>query len=230
MKNAKILIVDDEILITEDLKDTLALLDYKNVAMAHNKADARKQINEWQPDLVLLDIRMEKEKDGIELGYELGNTKIPFIYITAHSDLAMINEIISTKPVAYLTKPFNKTNLLTNISLILDQVGTNEPLQITVKNGTENVLLNIKDIVYVESESNYITIYCSEKRYVIRQSLDSFAPQLGKNFFKPQRGFLINLKKVTQYSKTKITLDGKAEIPLSRNMHKELEEALKNLV
>src|SRR5687767_7181612 len=116
MDNVKILIVEDEVLIAEDLKDMLSSFGMKEVQMAHDKTSALGIIQTFSPKIVLLDIRMEKETDGLEIGKLLkGNPDISYIYITAHSDVAMVKKILETEPSGYITKPIKKSDLYASI-------------------------------------------------------------------------------------------------------------------
>ncbi len=65
MKPLNILIVEDEVLIAEDLHDIIKSFGYKNIKMAHTKSDGIALLNQFYFDVVLLDIRMEKELDGL---------------------------------------------------------------------------------------------------------------------------------------------------------------------
>lgn len=112
----KILIIEDEVMIAEILKDYLVSFGYTQIEMAHDKATGLQLLEQFKPNLVLLDIRMEREKVGLEIGNWI-NTKyrIPFMYITAHSDKQMISEIMETQPAGYINKPVKKADLLANI-------------------------------------------------------------------------------------------------------------------
>lgn len=71
MRNLKILVVEDEVLIAEDIADTLKLFGVEKIELAHDKKSALHLITEFNPDVVLLDIRMESETTGLQLGDEL---------------------------------------------------------------------------------------------------------------------------------------------------------------
>lgn len=124
----KILIIEDEVLIAEILKDYLLSFGYTKIEMAHDKQSGLQLLETFKPQLVLLDIRMENEKDGLEIGKWINlKYQTPFIYLTAHSDNMLIREIMQTQPAGYINKPIKKVDLLTNIlritqsGLILDE-------------------------------------------------------------------------------------------------------------
>lgn len=226
MENVKILIVDDEILIAEDLKDILGNFGFKKTALAHDKNTALETIKEFSPDIVLLDIRMETELDGLYIGeYINEKLKIPFIYITAHSDIAMVKEIVKTKPSGYITKPFKKSDLLANITMAYQNIQTKNlsKSKLAIKDGYETVIIDFNDINYIEAEGNYINIFCINKKLVSRQSIDSVLRDLDEaSFFRIQRSYIVNLTKVARYSK-KDLLIGEITLPISKNSIDEFE-------
>ena len=115
----KILIVDDEVLIAEFLKDELIDLGYHDIVLAHNRKQAFAKIEEFKPQLILLDIRMKNEREGIEIAEEINKgVKIPFIFITAHSDKEILQHALSTKPAGYITKPFKQIDVYAAVSLV----------------------------------------------------------------------------------------------------------------
>ena len=218
MESIKILIVEDEILIAEDLKDNLLSFGLKKIEMAHDKIEAMKTIRETNPDLILLDIRMENETAGIEIGdYISKNIHKPFIYITAHSDVQMIKEILKTKPNGYITKPIKKSDLFAAINLVISQQKRNEDNFLRIKDGYATVLINSLSILYIESDGNYINIFCEDKKHVSRQSLDSVINDLNKdNFYRIHRSYLVNVSQIMKFSKKEVQI-GKVTLPVSRN-------------
>lgn len=219
MDSLKILIVEDEVLIAEDLKDILLSFGVKDIEMAHDKTGALEALEAFDPDMVLLDIRMRNETDGIEIGeYISKNYQKAFIYITAHSDVEMIKQIIKTKPLAYITKPIKKSDLFASISLAQAQVKQSPGNNLKIKDGFSTLVIPIGSILYIESEGNYINIYCDNKRYVSRQSLDSVVSELnGDQFFRIHRSYLVNVAKVKSYSKKEVIL-GDTTLPVSRGL------------
>jgi DNA-binding LytR/AlgR family response regulator len=230
MDPIKVLVVDDEVLIAEDLKDILRSFGLNQVELAHSKSEALVKLASFEPDVALLDIRMEKEFDGLELG-EIINAryKIPFIYITAHSDIAMIREIVKTKPAGYITKPFKKSDLFASLNLVAKKDSEPGKSQLMIKDGYKTVLINYSEIEYIESEGNYLNIYYGNRKVVSRQSLDSILDDLDKEiFFKVHRSYIINLRKIIRYSKKDVEI-GSLSIPISRNLIADFEATVRAL-
>lgn len=224
----KILIVEDEVLIAEDLKDNLNSFGYNEVFMAHDKNQGIKLIEDARPDLVLLDIRMENEMDGIHIAKFLNETnKIPFIYITSHSDLNMLKEIMATYPAGYITKPFKKADLLANIIRVTEH--RDNETKIVFKDGYETVIMEENQLLYLESEGNYVMIYHSGGKRLIRQTMDSFYLTLNKErFFRVHRGYIVNLNAVVRFSKTELHIAG-VDLPISRGSQAEFLQRMESL-
>lgn len=231
MENQKILIVDDEVLIAEDLKDILESFGYKEIYLAHSKNEAIKQLEKLNPDIALLDIRMENELDGLELGeYINANHRIPFIYITAHSDIAMIKNIVKTKPAGYITKPFKKSDLFASLNLVAGNLEKTKNNSLLIKDGYKTLIIPFDDIFYIEGEGNYINIFCQSRKAVSRQSLDSIMEQLDpETFYRIHRSYIINMFKTAAYSKKEVDIHG-SKLPVSRNIADEFDTAMKKSV
>lgn len=225
----KILIVDDEVLIAEDIKDMLHEFGCKYTALAHSKKEAVHLLSSFSPNLVLLDIRMEHELEGFELANLINEEyTMPFIFITAHSDVATIKKIITAQPFAYITKPVKKSDLFANISLLAEQLTQKQKQNIHIKDGHKTIVLNPDDILYLESEGNYINIYTLEKRFISRQSMESILSELNpKIFIRSHRSYVVNKLHVTRFSKKEIEIN-RVKIPVSRNLSEEIESLLKN--
>lgn len=213
----KILIVDDEVLLAEFLKDELIALGYSNIKLAHNKTQAIKLINEFNPDLVLLDIRMKNEREGIEIGEEINNTfKIPFIYITAHSDKEIVKQAIATKPMGYITKPFKQTDVYAAVNLVEMQKESIEEHFFVFKDGYDTLKISVSDIYYAKSDDNYIHVVTVDKKYTIRNTLEWFKENTPPEFFhQTHRSYVVNITKITK-STSKSVFVNNTEIPVSR--------------
>lgn len=222
MKNLKVVIVEDEILIAEDLKDHLKSFGIEKIQMAHNVADAQETIRMFRPDFVLLDIRIEQGAEGLDIGKNLKDIEnIPFMYITAHSDMELIRRIVATEPIAYITKPFKKSDLFAAVSMAANRRDQLNQKSIQLKDGHSTIRVNTQDICYIESDGNYIKVFSDEKKYLVRMSLEAISEQLDEaKFFKIHRSFLVNKDKVNKFNSKGVQING-AEIPISRNLSKD---------
>jgi YesN/AraC family two-component response regulator len=117
----KILVVEDESLIALDIKLILEKEGYEVVTNIKTVDAAISSIEEHRPDLVLIDINLNQNKDGIDLGtYLLSKDVIPYIYVTSYSNKVILERANDTRPHGYIVKPFRPDNLITTISIVLN--------------------------------------------------------------------------------------------------------------
>lgn len=115
-----ILVVEDETIIALDIKEVLEGEGY-DVITVKTVEKAIEIINDEKPCLVLLDVNLKQDKDGIDLGnYLLKNDKIPYIYITSYSDKLTIDRIKVTRPHGYIAKPFKTVDIIATVEIVLN--------------------------------------------------------------------------------------------------------------
>ncbi|MCG5061726.1 MAG: EAL domain-containing protein [Limnoraphis sp. WC205] len=115
-----ILVVEDERLVARDLQATLEDMGYRIPEITDTGESAIQKVAEIQPDLVLMDIRLAGEMDGIEAANIITNHfHVPVIYITAHADEDTLSRAKLTEPFGYLVKPFDERDLKTTIEIAL---------------------------------------------------------------------------------------------------------------
>ncbi len=120
MTNAKIMIVEDEWIVAEDTQNRLQDLGYSVSSLASTGEEAIQKAEEDKPDLVVTDIVLEGEMDGIEVAKQIySRFDIPFIYITAFADDKILERIKITEPFGYIVKPFTNEDLKIAIELAL---------------------------------------------------------------------------------------------------------------
>ncbi len=118
--SAKILVTEDEGIVAADIEDRLRSLGYQVTATCSSGAEALQRIEETRPDLVLMDIMIQGDMDGIETARHVREDfGIPVIFLTAYSDDATFERAKITEPFGYLLKPFEERELRTNIEMAL---------------------------------------------------------------------------------------------------------------
>jgi two-component system, response regulator PdtaR len=119
---SKILIVEDEIVIALDLKMRLEKLGYDIPGVAFNGRDAIQKTGEIVPDLILMDILLNGEIDGIEAAQQIRELhNIPFIYVTGSYDNSIFERAKITEPAGFIKKPFDDTEIETAIQTAITQ-------------------------------------------------------------------------------------------------------------
>lgn len=122
MGNVKILIVEDDPLIAEDIKGILEDNAMEVCGNLQNGEEVLAYARLTQPDLVLMDIRLEGEMDGVQAAQELWQElQIPCVYLTAHSDPETVRRAKQSYPVGYLIKPFSARELCIGVEIALNQ-------------------------------------------------------------------------------------------------------------
>ena len=120
MPTATILVVEDEAIMANDLQATLQDLGYAVCGTASSGAEAVQKAEADRPDLVLMDIVLQGEMDGIEAAERIRTRLgIPVVYLTAHSDKETIRRASITEPYGYIVKPFNERELHSNVDIAL---------------------------------------------------------------------------------------------------------------
>ncbi|GAA3604443.1 sigma-54 dependent transcriptional regulator [Flavivirga amylovorans] len=110
--NGKLLVVEDEFVIAQDLRRICTNLGYVIMGMARSVKEALSQIEMERPDLILLDIKVEGKLTGIDLAHIIDKKlQIPYIYVTSYSDSDILNQMNATNPVGYILKPFDERDI-----------------------------------------------------------------------------------------------------------------------
>jgi DNA-binding NarL/FixJ family response regulator len=120
MKKIKVGIVEDEMIIAETISLSLKKLGYLPSVPALSYESAIRMLEEDRPDIVLLDINLNDEFDGVDLAHYINaNFSMPIIFLTANSDRNTIERSKQTRPNAFLVKPFSNEDLYTAIEISL---------------------------------------------------------------------------------------------------------------
>jgi len=120
MPKADILIVEDEAVVAADLAGKLERAGYRSVGIAADGATAVATAKATAPDLVLMDIRLSGDLDGIDTAERIRAFRnVPVVYLTAHSDTDTLRRAATTEPFGYILKPFEERDLTTQIEIAL---------------------------------------------------------------------------------------------------------------
>lgn len=119
---SKILIVEDEYIVAEDIANILTNAGYKVVAKADRASEAIALTREHRPDLILMDIVLKGTDDGITAAHQIRQeTGTPVVYLTAYSDRRTFERAKETQPLGYIVKPFDEANLKTSVEIALER-------------------------------------------------------------------------------------------------------------
>ena len=116
----KILVVEDEVIVAQDISETLTELGYEVVKNVLSESQAINACKTYSPDLVLMDIMLKGKSDGTKVGKRIFDEfDIPIIYLTAYSGEKILDNAKLSRPYGYIVKPFDKTSLYTTIEIAL---------------------------------------------------------------------------------------------------------------
>jgi CheY-like chemotaxis protein/DNA-binding PadR family transcriptional regulator len=122
---SKVLVVDDEAIITMQLEERLTALGYEVVGMAASGEESVEKARRLRPDIVLMDIVMPGRMNGIEAAKEIsGELHIPVVFVTSYADDAIIEKAKSARPYGYIVKPFNELEIKAAIEVALFRSAT----------------------------------------------------------------------------------------------------------
>ncbi|WP_420387098.1 response regulator [Roseivirga sp.] len=233
MSKVKILVVEDEMVIADNICLILEDLGYEVLEPAINYEEAVQTIESDQPDIAILDIQLGGKKDGVDLAWQIKeNYNIPFIFLTSNADAGTIDRVKKVSPPAYLVKPFKKDDLYTSIELALHNYaelsGTSKEEELLIRNAIfvkdKNLFHKIKldDIRFLKSDHVYVEVHTTNNhKHLIRGSLTDLSERLPKNFYRTHRSYTINVDHMDAVNSAYVLI-GQEQIPIGKNYREDL--------
>ncbi len=226
MSRKKVLIVEDERITAEDIKQTLESLGYEICNVVSNGEEAIKQAEKLKPDLVLMDIVLKGKISGIEAAEKISSDlNIPVIYLTAYADEATLQQAKLTAPLGYIVKPFTERDLRTAIEIALYRAEMEKKLK-EQKEWFYTILKSIGDgVISTDTNGNIIfmnpvaeKLTCWKKEEAIGLPLEKVfyiikeeTGEVIKNFVQKvvEKGTTVNLRNILLVNKQgeKIPID-----------------------
>lgn len=219
MNKVKILIVEDEVLISDYLVNYFTQSGYSFTAVVPSGEQALKSLATELPDIIIMDIKLEGELDGIQTANKISESlNIPLIYLTKYFDRKTIKKAKLTHPASYLTKPFNHRDLSIAIELALhnasnpsNNISTHEFQatksfyllndRIFVKN-TKNHFnkLELREILWIEADGAYTIIKTFNKDYTIAINLKTILSKIHHpSLIRVHRSFIVNFNRIESF-------------------------------
>lgn len=235
----KVLIVEDEMIIAANISLQLTNLGYEVTGIIPRGEEVLSHIEFNLPDIILMDINLKGDLDGIEIaGFIQISYKIPIIFLTANADEAHFNRAKATNPYGFISKPFKKLDLQRAIELTIIRIQEEQTIEkdvdlnadetfilsdcIFVRNHDKMVKVFISDILYIEAERNYCKIHCKDKEHLLVMTLKDVEEKLtSKNFLRIHRSFIVNITHIDEIATSHVVIAKKA-IPLSAELKKQL--------
>ncbi len=166
MSKTRILVVEDESIVAKDIQRTLEKLGYEVPATASSAESAFQKLEEVEPDLVFLDIKLKGEQDGVHIAEHIKDRyDIPVIFLTSFVDQDTIDRAKVTEPYGYLVKPFNEGDLKTTVEMALFKFSKDRELRLSEQR-LSNALGKIENAVFVTDQDLRLN-YINEKALAI---------------------------------------------------------------
>jgi len=234
----KILIVEDNVIIADDMQSMLEEIGYEIVDNVIVYEQAVEVLKNNQVDLVLIDIILASDKTGIDLGKHIRDQyNIPFIFVTSNSDRATVENAKTVKPDGYLVKPFEQQDLYTSIEIALsnfnyskkentkeiDEAGesftSNSVLRdsIFVKKQHLYYRIQFKDIQFIKADNVYLEVNTADKKFLVRSPLKDYLEKLPQNkFYRAHKSYIVNVDHIDAINSKDIVINNNL-IPISKD-------------
>lgn len=244
-----ILIVEDEDLYADQLEMLVEKMGYTCPGIADNSADALALVARSQPDVLLMDVHIQGDYDGIELTQRIRQDlpHIPVVFITSITDDMTFRRASRTGRIQFIVKPFSDLQLQRAIELAIQDVKTDSTSKesegttwqndlflgghLFVKLGNRLEKIQMQDILFIEADDKHCYLHLPEKRYIVHMSLKLIRDQLDEQlFFQSHRSYLINISRIKTINLDDqvVVFEGK-EAPISKRNREALLKRLKYL-
>ncbi|MCF8256816.1 MAG: LytTR family transcriptional regulator DNA-binding domain-containing protein [Flavobacteriales bacterium] len=228
----RILIVEDEPILADDIEGILIESGYEVVGLASNGRQAMDMVRDLMPNLVMMDISLEGDMDGIMLAEYINSTfGIPFIFLTSHADKLTIDRVKRTRPAGFIVKPFTERSIISNVEIALFKEPESKPdyEELFVRTGNALVKVKFEDILYLQALDNYTQVYTRDKRFTISYTLKTVESKLPpERFIRIHRSYIIHLDAIEKILEDTVIINGH-QIPVGRTYHHALHGRLNRI-
>lgn len=246
----KILVVEDESIVAKDIQVCLRKLGYEVVGMCSTGESAIEMAKDKEPDLVMMDIMLKGEMNGIQAaGTIRDHSDIPIIFLTAYTDRDTVDKAKETEPYGYIIKPFKEIDIQTAIEIALYKHSKEKVIRqerdfyyslaekqdsvdmIFVKANQRLIKIRYADIYFIEALKDYVVINTLERRYTIHSTMKDIERKMPeKDFVRVHRSFIIRLDKIKEIDHSNVVMDNHKKIIPVGGSYKELLQDRLNMI
>lgn len=248
MPKVNVIVVEDEFIVSKDIQQSLKKIGYNIVGAASTGQKAIELAETENPDIVLMDIMLKGEMNGVEAADIIKKKKgIPIIFLTAYADESTLSKAKITEPYGYIIKPFKEIDLHTTIEMalyksqkekevikerdLLYSIVENKESKdfIFVKSKSRLIKLNTKDIYFIEALKDYVIINTLESKYTIHSTMKDIEKKMGsEQFVRVHRSYIVRLDKIAAIEYPNLQLeDNEKMIPIGGLYRDELNKKIK---
>lgn len=214
MRKVRVLIVEDEFAIAEEIKSYLIQFGFEVLEPVDNGSEAIEVFKKEAPDLVLMDIDLEGDYDGIETAQQINKLQVtPIIYVTGNEDDQVFKRAATpTIPDGFIHKPFHPKTLQHQMDLaILRHMQDNKLLKDSffLNNGEQYFRVTITELICVKAARSSSDIYTADRKFTISQNLNTFLDKYRHpNLIRIHRSHAVNIEKVEGLMGNQLIING----------------------
>lgn len=250
MAKTNVLVVEDESIVSKDIQHSLKKLGYNVVGSSATGEKAIELARQENPDIILMDIMLKGEMNGIETADVIRQElRIPIIFLTAYADESTLTKAKITEPYGYIIKPFKEIDLHTSIEMAIYKHGKEQEVVkerdllyaivenkesaatgfIFVKSNSKLVKLKNEDIYFIEALKDYVVIHTKDTRYTIHSTMKDIESKMGTDeFIRVHRSFIVRLDKIASIEYPNLVLeDDKKVIPIGGSYRDDLNNRIR---
>lgn len=251
MSKINVLVVEDESIVSKDIQHSLKKLGYNVVGASPTGEKAIELAASENPDIVLMDIMLKGEMNGIEAAKIIKESNsIPIIFLTAYADESTLSKAKITQPYGYILKPFKEIDLHTTIEMAIYKHSKEQEIvkernllysiienkeetkdYIFVKSNSKLVKLKTTDIFYIEALKDYVVIHTDSTRYTIHSTMKDIDQKMGKeHFLRVHRSYIIRLDKISSIEYPNLIMETiDKTIPIGGSYRDDLNKKIKTV-
>ena len=206
MQLLKILIIEDQRMVAINIKEYLEETGYE-VALAFSYEEGLATFQTFQPDLVLLDIKLSDKPDapdGVDLAREISRrSNTPFIFLSGNAqDQVLRNKAKAVNPAGFLVKPPNLFQIQLAIELAIETSKTNQALDkeyIFLKNGKAFIRIEFNELGWIKADRNLSEITLAEKTIHVSLNLAAIEKDYSSSrLMRVHKSYMVNLSKIVR--------------------------------
>lgn len=207
MNTISILVVEDDASFALEIEMMIAELGYRYLGNPRTSTQALQAIAKEKPDLIIMDVNIEGDIDGIGVAQKIKSINLPVIFITGFEDTESFERAQNTFHTAYLIKPFHLLTLRSAIEkALLDTRNPSNVLKeekgLLLKNNNTLHKIPFDEIIYVEVDGNYCYFFTAEKKFALKLSMKKVSHKINQQdkFIQIHRKYLVHKKQITNYN------------------------------
>ena len=230
----RILIVEDEPIVADDIAVCIEEMGHDLIEICNSADQALLALEEHDIDVVLLDIKIKGDRDGIQLAQLIRQkSNIPFIFISSLYDKATTIRAKNAEPSAYIVKPFKDEDIQValNMALTKKQIAPIHEsrinqLDLFIRKKNSIIPLDFNEVFYVEASDNYSIFHLSNDQHTVSQTLKFVENILvDQGYWRIHKTFLVNLRKIDRIEHSVVFINGNP-LPIGKAYKKSFMERL----